>query len=57
MLSKNTEIGTIKIIECTNVENTTLYKIVNMAWFSNNILYDYEPTVFNRCNNRICGNT
>ena len=27
MFSKNTEIETIKLIECTNVENTTQYKI------------------------------
>ena len=27
MLSKDTEIETIKLIKCTNVENTTQYKI------------------------------
>ena len=52
MLSKNTEVEAIKLIKCSNVENTTQY-MINM--FPNNILH--EPTVFNRSNNRICGNT
>ena len=32
MLSKNTKVETIKLNICTNVENTTQYKI-NMTWY------------------------
>ena len=63
MLSKNTEVETIKLIKCTNVENTTQYKINMIKYIiiktacqyvmvPNNLLC--EPKDFKRSNNRIC---
>ena len=62
MFSKNTEIETIKLIKCTNVENKIQSKI-NIYLkknslsicreFPNNLLH--RSKIFNCSNNRICG--